>query len=260
MNLLSKTRRLNKLLQKAAGSAVNFNEMAEVLQDTIRSNVYVISRRGKILGYSIEDEKSFYELANIVTEESRLSPRYNDMLMSIKETAHNQELRQFLHSDLDGLSAVVSDQHLTVIPIVGAGKRQGTLVLQRRDEPFIEDDLILSEYGSTIIAMEILREKTEEIEKEARNKAIVQVAVNSLSYSETEAVEHIFEELNGQEGMLVASKIADRAGITRSVIVNALRKLESAGVVETKSLGMKGTYIRILNAQLMEEFHKNKEH
>ena len=57
-------------------------------------------------------------------------------------------------------------------------------------------------------------------------------------------------------GLLVASKIADRAGITRSVIVNALRKLESAGVIETRSLGMKGTYIKILNDRLISEFLK----
>ncbi len=48
-----------------------------------------------------------------------------------------------------------------------------------------------------------------------------------------------FEELGGTEGLLIASKVADRVGITRSVIVNALRKLESAGVIESRSLGMK---------------------
>ena len=84
--------------------------------------------------------------------------------------------------------------------------------------------------------MEILHEKAEEIEEEARSKAVVQMAISSLSYSELEAIEHIFEELNGTEGLLVASKIADRVGITRSVIVNALRKLESAGVIESRSL------------------------
>mgnify|MGYP002508452725 CR=1 FL=1 len=45
----------------------------------------------------------------------------------------------------------------------------------------------------------------------------------------------------------MASKIADRVGITRSVIVNALRKFESAGVIESRSSGMKGTYIKVLN-------------
>jgi transcriptional pleiotropic repressor len=84
----------------------------------------------------------------------------------------------------------------------------------------------------------------------------VQVAVGSLSFSELEAVEHIFDELSGKEGLLVASKVADRVGITRSVIVNALRKLESAGVIETRSLGMKGTYIKILNDQLIDKIVK----
>ena len=60
--------------------------------------------------------------------------------------------------------------------------------------------------------------------------AVVKSAVSTLSFSELEAILHIFDELGGHEGILVASKIADRAGITRSVIVNALRKFESAGV------------------------------
>ena len=69
---------------------------------------------------------------------------------------------------------------------------------------------------------------------------------------------HILEELEGNEGVLVASKIADRFGITRSVVVNALRKLESAGVVETRSSGMKGTYIKVLNDAVFEELDNLK--
>ena len=124
----------------------------------------------------------------------------------------------------------------TIVPIIGGGDRLGTLILSRLEEKFDDDDLILAEYGATVVGMEILREKSGEIEEEARSKAVVQMAISSLSYSELEAIEHIFEELNGTEGLLVASKIADRVGITRSVIVNALRKLESAGVIESRSL------------------------
>ncbi|HHQ0052091.1 TPA: GTP-sensing pleiotropic transcriptional regulator CodY, partial [Listeria monocytogenes] len=93
---------------------------------------------------------------------------------------------------------------------------------------------------------------------EARSRAVVQMAISSLSYSELEAIEHIFDELNGKEGLLVASKIADRVGITRSVIVNALRKLESAGVIDSRSLGMKGTFIRVLNDKFLVELEKLK--
>ena len=80
----------------------------------------------------------------------------------------------------------------------------------------------------------------------------------TLSYSESEAAINILGELDGREGLLVASKIADRVGITRSVIVNALRKFESAGVIESKSLGMKGTYIKVLNEYLLDEVKKLK--
>jgi DNA-binding transcriptional regulator YbjK len=40
--------------------------------------------------------------------------------------------------------------------------------------------------------MEILRERHSEVEKEARDKAAITMAINSLSYSEKEAIEHIF--------------------------------------------------------------------
>jgi transcriptional pleiotropic repressor len=94
------------------------------------------------------------------------------------------------------------------------------------------------------------------MEEEERRKTIVQMAIATLSYSEVEAVRQIFKELKGTEGLLVASKIADRSGITRSVIVNALRKLESAGVIETRSLGMKGTHIKILNNKFNNELER----
>ena len=55
-----------------------------------------------------------------------------------------------------------------------------------------------------------------------------------FTFSFVERMPSSFDELNGREGILVASKIADRVGITRSVIVNALRKFESAGVIESQ--------------------------
>ena len=74
-----------------------------------------------------------------------------------------------------------------------------------------------------------------------------------------EAIVHIFDELDGMEGILVASKIADRVGITRSVIVNALRKFESAGVIESRSSGMKGTNIKVVNDYVFKELDKIKK-
>ncbi|RKP55450.1 GTP-sensing pleiotropic transcriptional regulator CodY [Cohnella endophytica] len=255
MTLLTKTRTLNKLLQEAAGKPLNFREMAEGLRETMRGNVFVLSRRGKVLGSAHASGFPETWLRKEPSDELRFPSETNDRLLRITETAANVSSDEEI---LIPVEAAFNGEIVTIVPIIGGGDRLGTLVLSRENQSFGDDDLILAEYGSTIIGMEILRERAEERETEARSKAIVSVAVNSLSFSEMEAVEQIFEELEGKEGLLVASKIADRAGITRSVIVNALRKLESAGVIETRSLGMKGTYIRILNGQLLIELEHRR--
>ena len=144
----------------------------------------------------------------------------------------------------------------TVVPIFGSGERLGTLLLSRYNKSFVDEDLVVAEYAATVVGLEIIRAISEEMEEDMRKKTVVQMAIGTLSYSELEAIEHIFNELDGDEGLLVASKIADKVGITRSVIVNALRKFESAGVIESRSLGMKGTHIRILNDKLLDELAK----
>ncbi|MCR8630820.1 GTP-sensing pleiotropic transcriptional regulator CodY [Paenibacillus radicis (ex Xue et al. 2023)] len=250
MTLLEKTRRLNKLLQKEAGNSVSFKNMAEVLSDILRADIFVVSRKGKVLGRAVSTTEQHSELLETILQENRFSVEYNQLLLKVEETSSNMDAKNDHHLFGDHLPEEAIS--ITIVPVIGGGERLGTLILTKRDGAFIDDDLILAEYGSTVVAMEILREKTEQIEIEARSKAVVQVAVGSLSFSELEAVEHIFEQLEGSEGLLVASKIADRVGITRSVIVNAMRKLESAGVIETRSLGMKGTYIRVLNDQLIQ--------
>ena len=101
-----------------------------------------------------------------------------------------------------------------------------------------------------------MRSVNEENAEEVRKQQIVKSAISTLSASELEAIKHIFEVLDGDEGILVASKIADRVGITRSVIVNALRKFESAGVIESRSSGMKGTYIKVINDVVFDELKK----
>ena len=137
--------------------------------------------------------------------------------------------------------------------------RLGTLFVYRFDRMYDIDDIILSEYGTTVVGLEMMRSVNEENEEENRKKQIVKSAISTLSYSELEAIIHIFDELDGTEGILVASKIADRVGITRSVIVNALRKFESAGVIESRSSGMKGTYIKVLNDVVFDELEEAKE-
>ncbi len=109
--------------------------------------------------------------------------------------------------------------------------------------------------GQPLSGLEMLRSVSEEVEQERRKKGIVDSAISTLSFTEHKAVIHILEELEGNEGVLVASKIADRFGITRSVVVNALRKLRVRSC-ETRSSGMKGTYIKVVNDFIFDEITK----
>jgi transcriptional pleiotropic repressor len=252
MDLLNKTRKINSMLQQTGGKQVNFKEMAESLSEVINANIFVVSRRGKLLGFQINQQIENERMKKML-EDRQFPEEYTNNLFNIKETSSNLDVESEYTAFPVENKELFKSGWTTIIPIVGGGERLGTLILSRVEQKFADDDLILGEYGATVVGMEILREKAEEIEEEARSKAVVQMAISSLSYSELEAIEHIFEELKGNEGLLVASKIADRVGITRSVIVNALRKLESAGVIESRSLGMKGTYIKVLNAKFLNE-------
>ncbi|WP_347490842.1 GTP-sensing pleiotropic transcriptional regulator CodY [Desulfoscipio sp. XC116] len=258
-NLLAKTRSINKVLQKSAGYPVDFKEISAILSENIECSIYILDRRGKVLGYSYLKGFVCDVMENIVESPAGFPEEYNENLLRINETHANicqtVNVCVFHHDKKCEYSKVT-----TVVPIVGAGTRLGTLVLAKYEKNFTDEDLILAELGATVVGMEILRARQDRMEEEARKRAAVQIAIGTLSYSELDAVHHIFRQLDGDEGLLVASKIADRVGITRSVIVNALRKFESAGVIESKSLGMKGTFIKVLNDRLLEELERIREH
>lgn len=253
VQLLDKTRKINKLLHNNNSSKVVFNDICEVMTDILKSNVLVVSRKGKVLGKS-KSEGIPYIGELIVNEVGKhIDGMLNERLLSILSTKENVNLQTlgFSQEEVGGYQAIIT-------PIDIAGERLGTLFIYKKDEMYEIDDIILSEYGTTVVGLEMLRSVNEESAEESRKEHIVQSAISTLSYSELEAIIHIFDELEGTEGILVASKIADRVGITRSVIVNALRKFESAGVIESRSSGMKGTYIKVVNDYVFTELEHIK--
>ena len=211
----------------------------------------MISRKGKILG--IKNQDSFPAIDELIGDQvgNHIDGLLNERLLNVLSTKENVNL-ETLGFEKPGVSAY----RAIIIPIDIAGERLGTLFIYKMGEEYTIDDIILSEYGTTVVGLEMMRSVNEENAEENRKIAIVRSAISTLSFSELEAITHIFEELDGNEGILVASKIADRVGITRSVIVNALRKFESAGVIESRSSGMKGTYIKVLNDVVFDELAK----
>ena len=254
VKLLDKTRKINKLLHNNNSSKVVFNDICAVLAEILNSNVFVVSKKGKILGGSKYDTVPYIEELIEKDVGKHIDEMLNERLLSILSTKENVNLETlgFSEEAVRGYQAIIT-------PIEIAGERLGTLFIYKLGEMYEIDDIILSEYGTTVVGLEMLRSVNEESAEETRKEHIVQSAISTLSYSELEAIIHIFDELDGTEGILVASKIADRVGITRSVIVNALRKFESAGVIESRSSGMKGTYIKVVNDYVFTELEQIKK-
>lgn len=256
MTLTDRARMMSQLLQRSGGGPVDFEEMAEVLARAVEASIFVLARSGKLLGYHVDESLSCELGSQRLCSAGQLGQGPSRDLLEHRDTVANRTVEAGQCMFDPDLGCTKQARVMSTMPIIGAGQRLGTLVMGREGREFTEEDLVLADWGATVAGLEILRVKTQEIEEEARQKAAVQVAIGTLSFSELEAVQHIFEELDGREGLLVASRIADRIGITRSVIVNALRKFESAGVIESRSLGMKGTHIKILNDYLMPELDR----
>ena len=251
VQLLDKTRKIGKLLHNNNSSKVVFNDICRVLCEILNSNVLVISKKGKVLG--IGEATGVESITELIVGHvgGFIDSMLNERILAILSTKENVNLATLGFEEVD-----VRKFQAIITPIEIAGERLGTLFIYKCDKPYDIDDIILCEYGSTVVGLEMLRAVNEESAEESRKVAVVKSAISTLSFSEMEAIVHIFDELNGMEGILVASKIADRVGITRSVIVNALRKFESAGVIESRSSGMKGTYIKVLNDVVFGEIDK----
>jgi transcriptional pleiotropic repressor len=254
-DLLEKTRAVSRVLQNmTSGRLPDYRRIAKLLTELSFANVYIINREGRILGYSWVGEYNCQVMEGLLRD-GMMPEAYVDKINLARESVLN-------HTDngrcaYSEMPCTYSRKHALYVPIGVISERLGTLILARFGNPFTTKELVLAEYLSTVVGLEILNERGRNIEELGRERLVVQMAMRALSFSEVESIKHIIEDLGGLDGVVVASRVADRVGVTRSVIVNALRKLGSAGIIESSSLGMKGTYIKIISPLFLDELGIN---
>lgn len=243
LELLDKTRKINQLLNQQESEKVDFNEFCHILSQEMMVNVLLISRKGKILGLKKKNGIRVIPQFQDLAYGSYMDISVQERILNILSTKENVNLLTL------GLASEEAEDFQTMVaPVSMAGRRMGTLFVYRQLSGFTIDDIILTEYGTMVIGLAMQRAQSEELTEEQRREQDVKAAIRTLSRLEAKAMICVMEELEETGGgILVTSRLADKKGITRSVIVNALKKCESAGIIRTKSSGMKGTSIQIVN-------------
>ena len=136
VQLLDKTRKINKLLHNSSSSKVVFNDICQVLMETLSSNILVLSKKGKVLGVSICPGVD--EITELIDDKigGHIDPLLNERFLGVLSTKENVNLQTL------GFEHVPGNYQGIVNPIDIAGERLGTLFMYRNDHPYDIEDII----------------------------------------------------------------------------------------------------------------------
>ena len=165
VELLDRIRKINKLLHNNTSNVFVFNDICHALSDAMGSNVLVMSRKGKILGMGNTDPDLVDSNWKAASVGVFIDPNLNERLLNILSTKEN------VHLETLGFDAEANRIYRVIVtPIAIAGERLGTFFIYRKGEEYGIDDIILAEYGTAVIGLEMVRAMDEENAEELRRK------------------------------------------------------------------------------------------
>lgn len=146
------------------------------------------------------------------------------------------------------------------LPLVAARVRMGSLFLYK-PEAFSVMEMAGCQIAVPVLALSLLsaQDKNHTKNPEAERKAAVKAAVDSLTYTEMKGLLAVYDALRGGDGLVNCRQIAQDTQLSQGSIIAALRKLQSADILESRSLGMKGTYIGIKEPLLLAALENYKK-
>lgn len=239
-NFMGTMRNLNGLLRSSTNNKELLKGITSVMQQTTNANVLLTKNTGEVLAWQSNNGQE---------TETLISQQKNQFFLDNKVSGQLKKIKETKKVSLDGLEKFNS----LVLPI-----DKNSSILMYKEEDFSEEDLVNAELcanNAAIVNHQMDIEKSEAIK---RNTDSAKNVIDNLSFTELDVIKQVFAELENGCGFIVASKIADKNGYARSVTVNALKKLESAEVIQTRSLGVKGTYIKTINPKFVDEIKNYK--
>ena len=130
VQLLDRTRKINKLLHNSSSSKVVFNDICQVLMETLSSNILVLSKKGKVLGVSLCP--GVEEITELIEDKvgGYVDSLLNERFLGVLSTKENVNLQTL------GFEHVSSSYQGIINPIDIAGERLGTVFMYRYEKPY----------------------------------------------------------------------------------------------------------------------------
>lgn len=240
LHILDRIRKLNRMVEMYPADDALAREISAALADEFGGIVKLMDKEGKVL-LSHKSIMADGEIEMIPKGEGdSISSTLNERLLGVMSTDDNASLELLgLHSE--------APVCLMVVPVTSNLARVATLLIYRNKKKYELDDIIYVEHAKSLLATIFGGISLEKDRDKDRAKTSLNKGIYSLSNAELTAASYVLDCLDQDEGIVVAKDVSESKGVSRSVIVAALKKLESAGVIECRSAGSKGTYIKIAN-------------
>lgn len=256
-DIVSKIHQLNTVFSKSATTVIPLDALCDELCGIIGCNIYLFNPAGHIFAYSVA-QKFLCQYTKCSLENQELPQYYMD-LFSKNNVSVTDRFEEHPKCTYEGVEyCFFSNRYYSMYPIFSGFKKVAGILFIRYETPFSESDKVLCEYTYAIVSIEMLRQEQEKIQQVSMEIAKAKLAVNSLTFSEKKAACAVLEEIKGDKGEVFLNSVANKTYTTPSTVSGALKKLELATVIITKSKGVKGMYIKILNQNLRNELEENE--
>lgn len=254
-NIVSKIHRLNTVFSKSATTFIPLDALCDELCGIIGCNIYLFNTKGHIFAYSVA-QKFLCPYTKCSLENEELPQYYMDFFSknNISITDMYEEQPKCTYAGVK--HCLFSNRYYSMYPIFSAFKKVAGILFIRYEDPFSDSDKILCEYTCAIVSIEMLRQEQEKMQQLSMEVAKAKLAVNSLTFSEKKAARAIFEDIKWDNGEVFLNSVASKTYTTPSTVSSALKKLELATLIVTKTRGVKGKYIKILNQNLRNELQE----
>lgn len=256
-SILDKVRELNSIFRFSSTNQITLDELCKKLSEILSANIYLFDREGFIFSHATAQK--FYCYHN------EKSLRALDLPQQYLEIFEMGEGRRFNVYEKDPpctcedvSRCIFENRYYALLPVYYSHEKRAGILLIRYGSAFNIEEEMLCEYASAIVSMELMRIEQEQIRAQSTLSARASLVVDLLSFAELQAALTTLKALEPgtAEGQIQLNMISAKAYVTPSMVSATLKKLETAGVITTKSMGVRGKYLWVNNPYLLPELEQ----